>query len=44
MNWLLDLPKLVSVFSKECSFQRPRSVTLSSLILNNLMINRYSES
>ena len=44
MNWFLDLPNLTSITSVGCSFSNPRSVTLSSLILNDWMINRYSES
>ena len=44
MNWFLDLPNLTSITSDGNSFQYPRSVTLSSLILNDWMMNRYSES
>ena len=44
MNWFLDLPKLASVISDGGSFNQPRIVTLSSLILNDWMMNRYSES
>ena len=46
MNWFLDLPKLTSITSSGSgySFYYPRSVTLSSLILNDWMMNRYSES
>ena len=44
MNWFLDLPNLTSITSEGNSFEQPRSVTLSSLILNNWMMNRYSES
>ena len=41
-NWFLDLPNLTSITSTGNSFQYSRTVTLSSLILNNWMINRYS--
>ena len=46
MNWFLDLPKLTSITSSGSgySFYYPRSVTLSSLILNEWILNRYSES
>ena len=44
MNWFLDLPNLESITSKELSFYRPRIVTLSSLILNDWILNRYSKS
>ena len=44
MNWFLDLPNLTSITSNGYSFINPRIVTLSSLILNNWMMNRYSES
>ena len=43
-NWFLDLPDLASFISDGNSFNNPRSVILSSLILNDWMINRYSES
>ena len=43
-NWFLDLPNLTSITSNWGSFYEPRSVTLSSLILNNWILNRYSES
>ena len=42
MNWLLDLPNLTTIISNGDSFRDPRFVTLSSLILNNRMMNRYS--
>ena len=41
---ILDLPKLVSITSVGFSFLSPHSVTLSSLILNDWIMNRYSES
>ena len=44
MNWFLDLPNLTSITSVVGSFQQPRFVTLSSLILNDWLLNRYSES
>ena len=44
MNWFLDLPNLTSLTSIKYSFEYPRFITLSSLILNDWMINRYSES
>ena len=44
MNWFLDLPNLTSITSNGCSFRCPHSVTLSSLILNDCIMNRYSES
>ena len=40
MNWFLDLPNLVSI-SGSYNFRYPRSVTLSSLILNDWMMNRH---
>ena len=42
MNWFLDLPNLTTIISNGDSFRDPRFVTLSSLILNNWMMNRYS--
>ena len=44
MNWWIDLPNLESVTSELASFNQPRIVTLSSLILNDWMMHRYSES
>ena len=46
MNWFLDLPNLTSITSEGngYSFEYPRYVILSSLILNDWMMNRYSES
>ena len=44
MNWFIDLPNLTSITSRGDSFERPRNVTLSSLVLNSWMMNRYSES
>ena len=44
INWFLDLPNLTSITSVKGSFQQPRSVTLSSLILNDWILNRHSES
>ena len=44
MNWFLDLPNLTSLTSDEYSFYYPHSVTLSSLTLNDWILNRYSES
>ena len=44
MNWFLDLPNLTSLTSGDASFLGPNSITLSSLILNDWMMNRYSES
>ena len=44
MNWFLDLPNLTSLTSDRWSFRYPHSVTLSSLILNDWICNRYSES
>ena len=44
MNWFLDLPNLTSLTSTGYSLGAPRSVTLTSNILNDWMINRYSES
>ena len=44
MNWFLDLPNLTSITSEGYSFRNPRIVTLSSLILNDWILNRYSES
>ena len=44
MNWFLDLPNLTSITSNGDSFQYPRNVILSSLILNDWMMNRHSES
>ena len=41
---ILDLLSLTSITSDYGSFKYPRSVTLSSLILNNWILNRYSES
>ena len=38
MNWFLDLPNLTSITSEGGSFRFPSSVTLSSLILNDWMI------
>ena len=34
MNWFLDLPNLTYIISNGYSFNQPRSLTLSSLILN----------
>ena len=42
VNWLLDLPNLTSITSDGDSFYYPRFVTLSSLILNDWILNRYS--
>ena len=46
MKWWIDLPKLTSIISdgNGYSFKYPRNVTLSSLILNDWIMNRYSES
>ena len=44
MNWFLDLPNLTSITSGGNCFYFPRSVTLSSLILNDWILSRYSES
>ena len=44
MNWIIDLPNLTSITSDGYSFYYPRSVTLSSLMLNDWILNRYSES
>ena len=44
MNWLIDLPNLTSITSEGGSFMNPNSVTLSSLILIDWILNRYSES
>ena len=41
---IIDLPNLTSITSDGGSFYSPRSVTLSSLILNDWILNRYSES
>ena len=41
---IIDLPNLSSIISDGYSFYYPRSITLSSLILNNWMMNRYSKS
>ena len=41
---IIDLPNLTSISSDEYSFLYPRIVTLSSLILNDWMMHRYSES
>ena len=42
MNWFLDLPNLSFITSIGNSFEQPRSVILSSLILNDWIMNRYS--
>ena len=42
MNWLLDLPNLTSISSNGYSFYSTRIITLSSLILNDWIINRHS--
>ena len=42
MNWFLDLPNLTAIISNGDSFRDPRSITLSSLILNDWIMNRYS--
>ena len=42
MNWYIDLPNLSSITSVGYSYIYPRSVTLSSLILNDWFMNRYS--
>ena len=42
MDWFLDLPNLTYITSEGASFLFPRSITLSSLILNDWMLNRYS--
>ena len=39
---ILDLPNLTSITSIGYSFYEPRNVTLSSLILNDWILNRYS--
>ena len=44
MNWFLYLPNLTSITSDHDGFKQPRSVTLSSIILKNWVLNRYSES
>ena len=44
MNWFLDLPNLTSITSEGDSFIQPHLVTLSSQILNDRILNRYSES
>ena len=45
MNWFLDLPNLTSITSVYGGiFEQPRSVTLSSILLNDWIMNRYSES
>ena len=41
---IIELPNLTSITSDGISFERPRNVTLSSLVLNSWMMNRYSES
>ena len=41
---IIDLPNLTSITSNGSSFCNPYSVTLSSLILNDWMMNRYSKS
>ena len=41
-DWCLDLPNLTYIISVGNSFYQPRSVVLSSLILNDWMMNRYS--
>ena len=43
-EWIVDLPNLTSIISVGNSFVYPRNVTLSSLILNDWIMNRYSES
>ena len=42
MNWYSDLPNLTSITSDGDSFRYPRSVTLSSMNLNDILLNRYS--
>ena len=42
MNWYSDLPNLTSITSGGLSFYRPRSITLSSMNLNDILLNRYS--
>ena len=44
MNWFLDLPNLTSITSNGHSFNQQRYVTLSSVVLNDWVLNRYSES
>ena len=39
---IIDLPNLTSITSEGSSFYNPHSVTLSSLILNDWILNRYS--
>ena len=41
---IIDLPNLTSITSEGYSFEQPRTVTLSSLILNDWILNRYSKS
>ena len=40
--WWIDLPSLTSFTSGGNSFYSPRFVTLSSLISNDWILNRYS--
>ena len=42
MNWYPDLPNLSSITSDGYSFRYPRSITLSSMNLNDILLNRYS--
>ena len=42
MNWYSDLPNLSSITSNGNSFRYPRSITLSSMNLNDILLNRYS--
>ena len=42
MNWYSDLPNLSSITSDGGSFLLPRSITLSSMNLNDILLNRYS--
>ena len=45
MNWTIDLPNLTTITSVYGgNFVYPTTVTLSSLILNDWILNRYSES
>ena len=39
---IIDLPNLSSIISDGNSFDQPHKITLSSLILNDWILNRYS--
>ena len=44
MSWYLDLPNLAYITCDGENFRCPRSIILSSLILDDWMMNRYSKS